>query len=74
TEGDELAHVPSIERPNDYGHYEGSMSNHDKVIENVIDALQDRSSIKTSALEGMKVVEIIERMYAAAGPERTGGR
>lgn len=74
TQGGEMADVPAIERPNDYGYYEGSMSNHDKVIANVIDALQDRSRIKTSALEGMKVVEIIERMYAVAAASERAGR
>ncbi len=52
--------------PNDYGHYQGSMSNHDKVISNVIETLNGRSAIMTNALEGMKVVEMIENMYAKA--------
>lgn len=51
---------------NEYGFYQGSMSNHDKVIANVIDALNGRASIMTNALDGMKVVDIIERMYKAA--------
>ena len=39
------------------------MSNHDKVIENVIETLNGRGKIMTNAMEGMKVVEIIERIY-----------
>jgi len=48
---------------NDYGAYKGSAANHHYVIENVVDVLQGRSSITTNALEGLKVVEIIERIY-----------
>lgn len=54
--------------PNNYGHYEGSMSNHDKVIHNVIETLNKRETIMTNAQEGMKVVEMIENFYAAAKP------
>ena len=50
---------------NDYGAYKGSAQNHNFVIENVIEVLQGRSAISTNALEGLKVVEIIERIYAS---------
>lgn len=50
--------------PNDYGPYKGSAANHHYIIENVVDVLKNRGSITTNALEGMKVVEIIERIYA----------
>ena len=50
--------------PNDYGGYKGSAMNHHYIIENVVDVLKDRGSITTNALEGMKVIEIIERIYA----------
>jgi hypothetical protein len=33
------------------------------VISNVIDTLKGRTSATTNALEGMKVVDIIERIY-----------
>lgn len=49
---------------NDYGAYKGSAANHHYIIENVVDVLQGKSSITTNALEGLKVVEIIERIYA----------
>ncbi len=49
---------------NDYGHYKGSAANHIYIIENVVDTLLGRSMITTNALEGLKVVEIIERIYA----------
>ncbi|WP_187263698.1 Gfo/Idh/MocA family protein [Pontibacter beigongshangensis] len=49
---------------NDYGAYKGSAQNHHYVIENVVDTLKGRNTITTNALEGLKVVEIIERIYA----------
>jgi UDP-N-acetyl-2-amino-2-deoxyglucuronate dehydrogenase len=48
---------------NDYGAYKGSAANHHFVIENVVDVLKGRATISTNALEGLKVVDIIERMY-----------
>jgi UDP-N-acetyl-2-amino-2-deoxyglucuronate dehydrogenase len=48
---------------NDYGAYKGSAQNHNFVIENVINVLKSRAQITTNALEGMKVVEIIKRVY-----------
>ena len=48
---------------NDYGQYKGSAANHNYVISNVIDTLKGRTSPTTNALEGLKVVEIIERIY-----------
>ncbi len=48
---------------NDYGPYKGSAANHHYIIENVVDTLKGRSSATTNALEGLKVVEIIERIY-----------
>lgn len=49
--------------PNDYGAYKGSAANHHYVIQNVIETLQHKNSATTNALEGLKVVEIIERIY-----------
>ena len=48
---------------NDYGPYKGSAANHNFVIGNVIDTLNGNTSATTNALEGLKVVEIIERIY-----------
>jgi UDP-N-acetyl-2-amino-2-deoxyglucuronate dehydrogenase len=48
---------------NDYGAYKGSAQNHHYVIENVVDVLKGRTEITTNALEGLKVVEIISRIY-----------
>jgi len=48
---------------NAYGSYEGSMSNHDKVYENLVDVLQKDGSISANAFDAFKTVEIISRIY-----------
>jgi len=58
-----LPELNGVAHANDYGHYRGSMSNHDKVIQNVIDTLNGNGVAKTTGIEGMRVVEIIEGMY-----------
>lgn len=63
-EGYTMPELPPSNPANDYGPYQGSAANHGYVIENVVDVLKGRKPITTNALEGMKVVEIIERMYA----------
>ncbi len=49
--------------PNDYGPYKGSAANHHYIYENIVDVINGKGSITTNAIEGMKVVEIIERIY-----------
>ncbi len=49
---------------NDYGLYKGSANNHHYVIENVVETLMGRHTATTNALEGLKVVNIIQRIYA----------
>lgn len=69
----EYCHIKDYQMPdlaptnpgNDYGTYKGSAQNHNFVIENVIDVLHGRGTITTNALEGLKVVDIIERIYAS---------
>jgi UDP-N-acetyl-2-amino-2-deoxyglucuronate dehydrogenase len=51
-------------KANDYGLYQGSMSNHDMVIENVINTLLGTDTIMTNATEGREVVKIIADMYS----------
>jgi predicted dehydrogenase len=51
---------------NNYGNYTGSAANHAMVIQNVIDVLHNKTSINATAEEGMKVVDIIERIYSAS--------
>jgi hypothetical protein len=52
-------------KSNDYGKYQGSMSNHDKMIDNVVRTLQGKETIMTNAQEGKSVVGMIEMMYAS---------
>ena len=48
---------------NDYGSYKGSMSNHDKVYENLLMALEDDQHPFSGAADGLRTVETIERIY-----------
>jgi len=59
-----MPQLQPVEPPNDYGTYKGSANNHHLVIKNVIDTLKGKTTISTNALEGLKVVEIIERIYS----------
>lgn len=63
----QITGLPPGNPPNQYGHYVGSMSNHEKVYENLVDVLQNGGTIATNGFEGMKTVEIIERIYKAGG-------
>lgn len=65
-EGYEISNLPKGNSENDYGTYKGSMSNHDKVIQNVIDTLSGKATIATSGEEGKAVIKIIEEMYKCA--------
>jgi UDP-N-acetyl-2-amino-2-deoxyglucuronate dehydrogenase len=58
--------IPEGNKPNNYGNYQGSMSNHGQVYENVVNVLTNSGSIYTNMFEGLKTVEIIERIYQAA--------
>ncbi|MFN3342165.1 MAG: Gfo/Idh/MocA family protein [Flavobacteriales bacterium] len=68
----EVCHIKDYKMPelaptnpaNDYGHYKGSANNHHYIFTNVIDTLKGRTTMTTNAMEGLKVVEIIERIYA----------
>ncbi len=62
----EIKDLPQGNPPNEYGEYRGSMSNHDKVYKNIIDVLEHKGTIAANAFEGMKSVEIIEKIYTEA--------
>ncbi|MDR0743976.1 MAG: gfo/Idh/MocA family oxidoreductase, partial [Tannerella sp.] len=70
----QYCHIKDYEMPelsptnpgNDYGAYKGSAQNHHLVIRNVVKVLSPDHSpatIGTNVLEGMKVVDIIEKIY-----------
>ena len=62
-EGYEMPQLAESNPANDYGAYKGSAANHHYIIKNVVDTLKERTTATTNALEGLKVVEIIERIY-----------
>jgi len=64
-EGMKEPDLPKGNAANGYGFYQGSMSNHDKVYENLITALDNDDHLFASAEDGLKTVEIIERIYHA---------
>jgi len=53
-------------KANEYGEYQGSMSNHEDVYQNVHSVLTSEGSIGTMGFEGLKTVEIIDKIYRAA--------
>lgn len=59
----ELPVLKESNPPNDYGPYKGSAANHHYIYENIVDVIYGRGNITTNALEGLKVVDIIERIY-----------
>lgn len=63
-----MPELPPTNPGNDYGPYKGSAQNHNFVIRNVVEVLSGKpgAAVNTTALEGMKVVDIIRRIYAAA--------
>jgi predicted dehydrogenase len=65
-EGEKIQELASGNSANNYGFYQGSMSNHDKVYQHLIRALNEPGYEFASALDGLKTVEIIEKIYASA--------
>ena len=61
-----IENLPEGNKANNYGSYVGSMSNHDKVYENLVDVLTKGVSINTNAFEALKTVEIIDKIYREA--------
>lgn len=50
---------------NDYATYKGTMSHHKEVYENLLLALQNNDHPLTNTYDGMKTVEMIEKIYKA---------
>ncbi|MFD1468576.1 Gfo/Idh/MocA family protein [Hymenobacter caeli] len=59
-----LPALPPTNPANHYGPYQGSAANHVQVVDNVVETLHRGAAATTNAAEGLKVVEIIERIYA----------
>ena len=62
----EFKDLPIGNTANNYGQYQGSMSNHDKIYENLVDVLHNGGTISTNSFEGLKTVEIIDKIYQSA--------
>ena len=61
-----IEHAPKLEignKANNYGEYKGSMSNHDQIYLNVRNVLLNNDRINTNMFEGLKTVEIIDKIY-----------
>lgn len=61
-----ISNLPVGNKANEYGSYQGSMSNHDKVYKNLVDVINKNAVMAASSRDGLKTVEIIEKIYAAA--------
>jgi len=64
-DGEPISGIETGKPANAYGFYQGSMSHHPKVYENLLRALQEPGYEFASGLEALKTVEIIEKIYAA---------
>ncbi len=64
--GHVIKDLPVGNKANEYGFYQGSMSNHDKVYQNLVDVINNNAQMAASSYDGLKTVEIIEKIYAAA--------
>jgi len=62
----EIKNLEVSKGPNEYDSYKGSMSNHDKVYENVVDTLLNGKDVAVSGIEGMLTVEVIEAIYKSS--------
>jgi predicted dehydrogenase len=60
-----ISDIPESRPANEYGFYQGSMSNHDKIYENVIYVLNNNGKVATTGEDGLKTVEIIEKIYSS---------
>ncbi len=65
-DGQNITNLPEGNKANNYGTYVGSMSNHDKVYDNLVDVLESGGEISTNGFEGLKTVEIIDKIYSSA--------
>jgi UDP-N-acetyl-2-amino-2-deoxyglucuronate dehydrogenase len=65
-EGMETPVLASSRPANEYGAYKGSMSNHDKVYDELVNALRDRAHALASAEQAAETVALIEKIKSAA--------
>lgn len=71
----EVCHIKDYDMPelaptgpeNDYGSYKGSALNHHFIFENIVEALRGHSQPAMDPTDGLKVIDLIGRIYEAAG-------
>ena len=59
----DIAELKNDNPANDYGFYKGSMSNHDRVYQNVMLALSGEQHSVTDGADGLKTARFIEKIY-----------
>lgn len=57
--------IEYTDKPNSYGKYQGTSSNHDKVVSAIIADIKKESHETVDGFEGMKSIDAIEKIYAA---------
>ena len=55
-----------LDQPNDYGTYQGSAGNHDKLISAIVGQLLERRDGIVEGPEGIRTIRAIEKIYGAA--------
>lgn len=58
--------IDFVDKPNEYGKYQGTSSNHDKVIEKVIEELRSGKHLVVDGQEGKKTIVAIEKIYGTS--------
>lgn len=65
-DGEPQPDLPKGNPSNEYGFYQGTMSNHDKVYEMLVKAIDDPAISFITMEETLKTIEIIEKIYDAS--------
>lgn len=63
--GSPIGSLPKGRPANEYGSYQGSMSNHQEVYDDFLRLIQAPADEPTNAFDAMKTVEIIEQIYSS---------
>lgn len=57
--------VEFTDKPNSYGKYQGTSSNHDKVVKAILAKIDHKEAEVVEGFEGMKCIDAIEKIYKA---------
>lgn len=57
--------IEYTDKPNSYGKYQGTSSNHDQVVKAIIADIKKEGHETVDGFEGMKSIDAIEKIYAA---------